>query len=471
MANLKHIEWLCDGVSSWNERRDNQEFNPDFENADLGYYLANAGFVDPDENVNLGRVNLNNANLKKVSLNRAFFGRADLSDADFQGSSLVGTSFRSAKLTNASFEKANLENAEFDHAVLVGTKFAGANLRGVNLFGARPWKATFHPTLQRCRGEREYPKVIGSTGDLLNEIGNLKNQRVEESFYFRGEPEGHWSLKPSVMRRGLFKHEGEMLRDLMSRRPADFNGMIPALAQWVLAQHHGIKTRFLDITRNPLVALFNACGTKDSESESGRIHVFAVPPALIKPFNSDTVSIIANFAKLSRYDQHVLLGKRTSPRNGESSVLSLRDYREAMQRLYQLIRQEKPYFEERIDIRDLYGVFVVEPQQFLERIRAQAGAFLVSAFHQRFEMEKISLWDKGAPVYHHYKLVIPKSCKPTLLGELRLLDITREALFPGLDVSAEAITDYYYTNLKSRRRETFSSPRPLGETEKHNDGR
>ena len=51
------------------------------------------------------------------------------------------------------------------------------------------------------------------------------------------------------------------------------------------------------------------------------------------------------------------------------------------------------------------------------------------------------------------------------------MDITREALFPGLDVSAEAITDYYYTNLKSRRRETFSSPRPLGETEKHNDGR
>ena len=43
------------------------------------------------------------------------------------------------------------------------------------------------------------------------------------------------------------------------------------------------------------------------------------------------------------------------------------------------------------------GFFVVEPQQFLERIRAQAGAFLVSAFHQRFEMEKISLWDKGAP--------------------------------------------------------------------------
>ena len=61
-------------------------------------------------------------------------------------------------------------------------------------------------------------------------------------------------------------------------------------------QHYGLKTRLLDITRNPLVALFNAC-EEDGEKD-GRLHVFAVPSDLIKSFNSDTVSIIANFAKL-----------------------------------------------------------------------------------------------------------------------------------------------------------------------------
>ena len=39
------------------------------------------------------------------------------------------------------------------------------------------------------------------------------------------------------------------------------------------------------------------------------MHVFAVPKSLIKPFDSDTVSVIANFAKLPRREQNMLLGK------------------------------------------------------------------------------------------------------------------------------------------------------------------
>ena len=37
----------------------------------------------------------------------------------------------------------------------------------------------------------------------------------------------------------------EILTDLVSQRPEEFNEMTSALAQWVLAQHHGLKTRFL----------------------------------------------------------------------------------------------------------------------------------------------------------------------------------------------------------------------------------
>ena len=114
-----------------------------------------------------------------------------------------------------------------------------------------------------------------------------------------------------------------------------------------------------------------------------------------------------------------------------------------MRRLYHLIRQEKPFFEERIDPRDFFRVFVVEPQQSFERVRAQSGAFLISAFHERLERGEILQWNPGIPVYDHYGLFVPREHKQGILGELRLLNITRESLFPGLGEAAKAVAGRY----------------------------
>ena len=75
-----------------------------------------------------------------------------------------------------------------------------------------------------------------------------------------------------------------------------------------------------------------------------------------------------------------------------------------MGRLHQFVQQQEPYFAERIDPRNLYLVFIVEPQQSLERIKAKSGAFLVSAFHSRFEQEKISEVNPDIPINDHHTL-------------------------------------------------------------------
>ena len=112
----------------------------------------------------------------------------------------------------------------------------------------------------------------------------------------------------------------------------------------------------------------------------------------------------------------------------------------------------------RIDVRDLFRVFVIEPQQSSERIRAQSGAFLASAYHHRFERREILRLNPGIPVFAHYTLTIPSSNKESILRQLRLLNITRETLFPGLDESARAITEAYRQRVAETKGDTTASP-------------
>ena len=290
--------------------------------------------------------------------------------------------------------------------------------------------------------------------DLLPKIQRIKDYYDPTVFlYFRGESECGWDLSPSLMRSEVAIYENEMLTDLVTHRPEEFNEMTSALNQWVLAQHHGLETRFLDVTRNPLVAIYHACdktGQKEQEEGDGRLHVFAVPRALIEPFNSDAISIVSNIARLSRREKDALLGKHFSL--GNNRIRCEDEHAQAMRRLHQLIRQEKPYFEERIDPRDFYQVFLVEPQRSSERLSAQAGAFLVSAFHERFEREEILRWNDGIPVYAHYRLTISGKHMNGIKEDLQLLNVTRENLFPGLDSSAKSVSDTYSDFLEFDRK-------------------
>ena len=344
-----------------------------------------------------------------------------------------GADLSKSDLRNVNFNNSFLKNANLMHANLCGANMKQANFIGADLSGSEPWRAKLFGT-QNAISAREVANCgseINSIANLLEECKNIRSDKFGHVLYFRGESKtkdknGEWILNPSIMRNpALRSNERNMLVELMARRPEDFEGTTSALSQWVMAQHHGLKTRLLDITQNPLVALFNVVENMLCDGCDGRLHVFAVPRSLIKPFTSDTIRVIANFAKLSRTEQNQLLGCGDWTTGCEFSTTEekIGTYSHTMARLYDLIRQEKAYFEEKIDPRDFFKVFVVEPQQSFARIRAQSGAFLISAFHNRFERKKILERNSDIPVYGHFMYCVPAEAKKQIAEELRNLSI------------------------------------------------
>ena len=268
---------------------------------------------------------------------------------------------------------------------------------------------------------------------VLSEIqAYFCDSRAPDNFLFRGEPQNNLSLIPSIFRcypkdrmnescgvRGLMYAPDKEI-DILFNFIREAAYKFPHLntndyIRWMtIAQHHGAPTRLLDLTSNPLVALFFSCVSL--EKNDGVVWVFNT----------------YNYHQWLRNDLNLNSNERLTQELLESCVI-------------------KDFIEEN-DSESLSNIltrpYIMYPSVLDERMAAQKSRFLVWASDHRGLEEMIDndtflfgktktsqrIYENGNPPRGFLgKIIIPYKQKERILRELNIISINQYTLFPGLD--------------------------------------
>lgn len=224
--------------------------------------------------------------------------------------------------------------------------------------------------------------------------------------YYRGQADISWGLTPSVLRENY--DEYAILRKAERtfwRETSSFHSYLDKLTFF---QHYGIYTRLLDVTFNPLVALYFACCDKDSEKG-------VVFRGHKDPGNSNIAELYAKYAFTIDTQNFVddVINKVQIDTNNEI-----------------------------IDGQGLTSPLMIEQSINNPHIEAQNGAFIIAPLLKEESKNNYRKYRgdlKETDFFQHDRAVIEPHNKTLILKELSEYGINGGSIFRDITKKAETI--------------------------------
>lgn len=262
---------------------------------------------------------------------------------------------------------------------------------------------------------------VGSIMTFLKCLQELKKENTH-AFYYRGHQDITYDLLPGIYRKKYWiENEHKLFRELMLKCPLDFQASSIGFQKLVKMQHYALPTRLLDITTNPLIALFFASEERFEHDLDGEVIVFRIPKKEIKYYDDSSVSLLSNISKQS---------VTTDNQRREMSIDSFNN-------LIHDVKVEGCYINDDVEIKSLNKVLCVKPQMDNPRIIKQDGAFLLFGI-DRSKNEPAKIPDDYM-MEEKIAIIIAKESKSKIREQLETFGISPSTVYPEIEHVANHI--------------------------------